>query len=700
MIILLLNYIVTNLIYIYLPNFSYVIFIFAILILSFKCSILRKHILLSMVLYSLNSNLFFMLNNFLFENFKNEYNFHSGITILVILFIFCICYLLIFNKNYNRLCLKNVALFFIMNCIVILKIDFFAYQAVAFIVLLLINIGFFYILFTPFEKQKIQNEKNEILTIVVCSVFVILICISTSLYSNAFKVHTVLWPSDRGVWATTSVPYDTNDWTLKSSYSYSELKTVLSNKYIFSQSNDFINLDLKKYDVILLMTPTRSFSKEESQILSNYLVNGGHIIFIVDHTDLYGHSRAANSFLKNYNIKINYDAVYSPASSFKKNSINDMLFVSVRTMTGCSVNMGFGSHIRSYFYNFISENPDYTRPNFFADMKWTPDDSIGVFPFWGVKRVGNGFITVCTDSTIFSNFALFQPKVLTLLNGLFQESFIYCTVSENFIILFLLCIFLILVFAYDKRYKQLNYIILFIFLFILTKSYIVYSRDIRGFYNQNNVAYIQAQDKMIYEPSLSNDLEGEFSISNVLSNLPRFKIYPYYVDLFDKYIYNINPTIISNNSSISENAEIIRFNVTSNIENISRVYIKQGLSDYFLGSWWTTLDISPYRKEMFQSFAKWVKDGAPIAEYRYPTISLKPGIKSLKLINEKGAEKILNYSEIKIYTINNVEYVYLQNQIWGLVVKDKGKTYIIGGPSLNDKIDADFYSLTWYAVVD
>lgn len=700
MIILLLNYIITNLIYFYLFDFMYVIFILAILVLSFNFSIFRKHILLSMVLYSLNSNLFFILNNFLFENFKNEYRFHSGISILVILYIYCICYLLIFNKNYNKLCLKNIALFFIINCIVFLKIDFFAYQAIAFIVLLLINIGVFYILFTPFEKPKIQNEKIEIKTLVVCSASVILICLITSLYSNAFKVHTVLWPSDRGVWATTSVPYDTNDWTLKSSYSYSELKTALSNKYVFSQSNNFINLDLKKYDAIILMTPTRSFSKEESQILNNYLVNGGQIIFIVDHTDLYGHSRAANSFLNNYNIKINYDAVYSPASSFKKNLINDMLFVSVRTMTGCSVNMGIGSHIRSYFYNFISENPDYTRPNFFADMKWTPDDSIGVFPFWGVKKVGNGYITICTDSTIFSNFALFQPKVLTLLNGLFQESFIYCVVSENIIILFLLSIFLILVFSYNKRYKQLNYIILFIFLFILTKSYIVYSRDIRGFYN-NNVAYIQAQDKMIYEPSLSNNLEWRYSISNALSNLPRFKIYPYYVDFFDKFIYNINPNIIINNNSlIFKHSEIIRSNITHDVKNISSINIKQGISDYFLGSWWTTLDISPYRKEMFQSFAKWVKDGNPIVKYRYPTISLKPGTKSLKLINEKGAEKILNYSEIKTYIINNVEYVYLENQIWGLIVKNKGKTYMIGGPSLNDKIDVDFYSLTWYAVVD
>jgi len=395
-----------------------------------------------------------------------------------------------------------------------------------------------------------------------------------------------------------------------------------------------------------------------------------------------------------------------PGNPYRRNMINDMLFVAVRPMVGCSLEVGENAHVRSFFLGFVSEKADYTRPNFFSEKIWTPDDSVGIFPFWVVKRVGKGCISVCTDSTVFSNFALFQPKVLSLIRGLFQWDYVFGLITDlfpYFLVSFLLFLFLA---SFSKRALPFVYFLLFLSLLIPTKSYVLFSRNVDEFYPSQDICYIDSKNEFIYEPEQPGKLSWRFSVSNLLSNLPRYKIYPYYVDTVEKifgsrkmdlivteydyeeYITNSKRLIVNRNENENPNAS----------EKV--LYSNPNFSDFYLGTWWTSLEISPFRKAKFKEFVDWLKYDQPIEEFEYPPKSITPGPKKLQLKNERGEIKVIFYSRIIPHRFENNNYVYFGDGIWGIMVQEKNKTYFIGGPSLNDKILNGFYSVNWYGFIE
>lgn len=698
-------YIFTNIFYFLTPHLLYLFFLIILLFLSFRYPFAFSLSLLSMFLFSFNNNLFFWLNSFVSKNFSNIFIFPSGITSLITAILYAIFTLLLFkNKKGLRKGYLVKKIFFLCFIVLLLvfHIDHFAYNHYLFFIVL---IGVIYTIIAFFSHHRFYSFPINKLTCFLCLLTILLSFTLGFFLTKKHEAKVIVWPEERGVWANTSEEYSTGDWTLKSSYSYSLLKKVMAQKYNLRNTNDLTTLNPQNEDAVFFITPTTPFSEDEFHAIDFFVKHGGKAVFLVDHTDLYGHARVANSYLQKHDINVKYDAVFAPGNPYKHNLLNDMFFTSVRPMTGCSLELEKNAHIRSFYLGFISEKADYTKPNFFGEKQWTPEDKVGVFPFWITKRYGKGTITVCTDSTIFSNFALFQPKVLSLIRGIFQWDYILAYLTDlfpYFLLALLVCLFLLC--FIKSRLSLINYL-LFFMLFIPTKSFIFFSSNVEAFYQNQKMLLVDSKNRYIYEPELPANYNWHLSVSNLMANLPRFGIFPYYMDFIERIYNSANIELVITNESenlSSKNTKTLVINQGENIQqsNTQKIlYANLGLSDFFLGTWWTSLEISPYRKAMFKSFSNWLNDFS-FDVFLYPAESVEAGFKRLYLKNENGDIKTIFFSKITCYTIKNYSYLYLGDGVWGILIDNKNKYFLLGGPSLNDQLINGFFSTNWYGIIE
>lgn len=538
----------------------------------------------------------------------------------------------------------------------------------------------------------IINLKSKVLT----SFLVIILSIIFTLIINNKGDIKILAIQEKNAWATDIINYDDKDWTLKSAYSYSLLYELIENIYNIKKTNSLISTNLDEFNVLFFMTPTKLFSKEEKFILDNYIKKGGKIIFIADHTDLYGHARAINSFTKDYGITIRYDAVFKPHNKHAKAILENFIFPKVRIMTSSSISLGIDSSVLAFCHNFILENADYTRPNFFAEMIYTPDDKYGTFPLVIEKNIGKGNIVICSESTIFSNFSIFHPNVLKLLDLLFLNTSFTSTISKYSLILFIISGLFIF-------FANINLNILiptsFIIITLISRCFYFCFDDSINFYNKENIFIIKSDDKYIYDPYFENIDSSNTSCSYLFSAIHRYGLYPYYINNFfiNKKINLIvgNYKYITNLEKNQKLLSITKYN--GNNKNI--ISINDSLSDYKLGNWWTQIDVSPYRKNRVKCFVDWVKHNKEFLNYKYPSTNIIGKNIYVNLKNDIGENKIIKINLNSLYNINDGDCLLIDNNVWALKSIVDNDIILIGGDSFNDKRNIEFFSRYWFGII-
>ena len=211
-----------------------------------------------------------------------------------------------------------------------------------------------------------------------------------------------------GEWAHTDVKL-TMDGPLNiaSVYSYSELAEMLNASAIAVESLD------DSYGEAWLITPTRPISSESAAAVLSWVKRGGTLIVVTDHTDLFGHARVVNNLVAPTGLRTSF-------TSFFPNEPSDM----AQTTHGNEVwlktsNVQSGWLLWPFITaNWTEESPDYSGRNFFGPMRRSSEDKYGRRTIGGTQSWGLGSITVFGDSTILSNFALYQPGTLPFVERL------------------------------------------------------------------------------------------------------------------------------------------------------------------------------------------------------------------------------------------------------------------------------------------
>ncbi len=532
-------------------------------------------------------------------------------------------------------------------------------------------------------------------------------------------------------WASTETRYTVNDITLKGGYSYSLMKEAIGNKYslVSIDSRPELGKALPTLDAAIIITPTIPFKVQETQAIKEFIANGGRLVIIADHTDIYGHGRVLNSLLKGTGVKVEYNALFDAKDHNAKVRLPIMSMYSVRPKTSCSLIFPRRGYVWGWSTNWISEMADYTRSNFFGELNWTADDLVGNWPVGGIVKYGRGEIVIWCDSTMFANFCVFQPDTLRFLGALLEGGEILSILSPYGAWLLIFFIFLVL-FGKYFRINAVAYCALG--LVMLSGSYYLWDSNPKNFYVKEKRIDIYGYKDLFDEPPPKH-IPKEGNLSSAYSHIARSGLYPLYMGekpkkpvlnksiwitswdealLIDSKIYKSLWGIVIINldeklgdigfkeicvddemSNIFEEffnpkSQARRMLVTNNsthtlIYNGVSIFAAHGvITDRYFGDWWITTNVSPYRLYMLNEWFEWLINKNDISMFAYPRIGIEAGEKNWVIrFNTKDLQKrkllVQPYGK-------NQNYVYVGSGIWALYENNIDGEFLLGGSETSD----------------
>lgn len=240
---------------------------------------------------------------------------------------------------------------------------------------------------------------------------------------------SILIDDSHSEWEWSTIPYDTSFYGKKSNYNYYCLRSWLGH-FGSVEVNERLPLDqveLGKYDILLLKTPTQAYSLEEKEAINIYVRSGGGLLILGDHTDFLGTSTYLNELLSSMcATRLSADATYTLRTS-RYHVFYPMLGNTVQGglrrinfLTSASVSAPLSADYLIVDGNLGSDDLDYSNPGFFGDMSYDLDSAFGFFASCVGTSVGKGKILLFGDSTIFSNFSMFYDDNAHLLYNFVQ----------------------------------------------------------------------------------------------------------------------------------------------------------------------------------------------------------------------------------------------------------------------------------------
>ena len=208
--------------------------------------------------------------------------------------------------------------------------------------------------------------------------------------------------------------------------------------------------------VFVIKMPSKSFEKPFKKSIVDWVFNGGRLLVIADHTDLYDSAQILNGFFQGWtSIKIGSNAVFDKygfpnevrvkrfqALLGKINSDNSLL--GYQTGSAFKYFPPNSVVLSSYGLSF-AEPGDYSRPNRFGPL--VPKlslpyvnhaSSIGI-------QYGRGGVVVIADSTQWSNFSIFKKSYKDLFKNLLGAMEVTNAIGLRFYSLIFLTLLLLVI---------------------------------------------------------------------------------------------------------------------------------------------------------------------------------------------------------------------------------------------------------------
>jgi hypothetical protein len=245
------------------------------------------------------------------------------------------------------------------------------------------------------------------------------------------KISGIVFDESHGKWETVLSRYGPEDFGRGVNYTYSLLAGY--SKRLTGVSSTYINENdqLPSSDsLFVLKMPVRSLSQQFNKRLSSWVGDGGRLLIVADHTDLYNSTQNLTPLLDRFGVALNSDAVYdrtgmpnvvdSYAADFILGRIhyNSDSFLWQTGTSFSSIPIG-SLALLSYGASF-SEPGDYSRQNRFGPflprtiLRYGNHSAVLAFPF------GAGAVALVLDSTPWSNFSIFKEAYVDLYRGIIQ----------------------------------------------------------------------------------------------------------------------------------------------------------------------------------------------------------------------------------------------------------------------------------------
>ena len=243
------------------------------------------------------------------------------------------------------------------------------------------------------------------------------------------KAGRVLVEEGHSKWEPTTRPMDTTWYGQESGYNYYCLYDYCSRFYEMGRVTEPIkDSTLADCDVLIIKTPTLAYKDEEIDAICRFVGRGGGLVLIGEHTDVFHIGECLNAITRRFGFAFRYDCLFGVDSVFEERLVPPLVphpviqhMPPLDFSVSCSLAPG-ASPGRAVIRGLGLKNAmaDYHASNFYPPAVDRPDMRYGAFEQLWATRQGRGRVVAFTDSTIFSNFSMFEPAKPELLFGMIE----------------------------------------------------------------------------------------------------------------------------------------------------------------------------------------------------------------------------------------------------------------------------------------
>lgn len=245
------------------------------------------------------------------------------------------------------------------------------------------------------------------------------------------KQGRVLVIERHSTWEPTLEPYGTKTYGEPGSYTYAAAYAYCDQFYQMDRLLESATIDaaaLSGCDVLIIKTPTARYTADEVAAIVQFVANGGSALLIGDHTNVFNMNTYLNDISRHFGFTFRNDLLFKIGSPYAQryeppDAPHPILFhvPPMQFAVSCSIDPGW-SLGREVIHNVGLYNlpPAYQESNYHPQAEYRPYMEYGAWCQLWATTSGRGRVAAFADSTLFSNFCVYQPGKRELLMGMLQ----------------------------------------------------------------------------------------------------------------------------------------------------------------------------------------------------------------------------------------------------------------------------------------
>lgn len=234
------------------------------------------------------------------------------------------------------------------------------------------------------------------------------------------KAGRVMVVERHSAWEPTTEPYGTEVYGEAGSYNYAAIYAYCSQYYDMSRLAADDPLDdgtLELCDVLIIKTPTARYAPEEVEAVVRFVDRGGSLLLIGDHTNVFNMNTYLNDIARHFGFTFRNDLLFRVGDPYRQQyrppALAHPLLQHVPPMSfavSCSIDPGSsrGSMVIRNV-GLFNLPPAYQESNYHPQAEYRPYMEYGAWCQLWSTVFGRGKVLAFADSTLFSNFCVYQP---------------------------------------------------------------------------------------------------------------------------------------------------------------------------------------------------------------------------------------------------------------------------------------------------
>jgi hypothetical protein len=243
------------------------------------------------------------------------------------------------------------------------------------------------------------------------------------------KAGRVLVVEKHSTWEPTTEPYGTQIYGERGSYNYAAAYDYCGQYFEMSRLLEAEALNdtaLSRCDVLVIKTPTARYAPAEVDAIEQFVAQGGSLLLVGDHTNVFRMSTCLNDLARRFGFSFRNDLLFRVGTPYKQHLTRPVpahpAIQHVPQMdfaVSCSIDPGRSAG-RMVIRNTGLWNlpPAYQEVNYHPQAEYRPQMQYGAWCQMWSTTYGRGRVLAFADSTLFSNFCVFQPGKAEMLRGM------------------------------------------------------------------------------------------------------------------------------------------------------------------------------------------------------------------------------------------------------------------------------------------